>query len=331
MNGKRVWESLTTRTYTFALAAARNKESSLLLGESQPAKPSPAAPKSLEELLKAFLHDKRTSRKKDGSLRDPETIESYDQSITQFLTSTGVKSLRDVTRDVLRNWKDGLYDHPYAHWTVCNIYSQIATFLKFCGVDHKNLLREDERPTPINETPEAFSEEEMKKFFFAITGDREMLAFELFLKTGPREQELAHLEWSRLELGAKPSVSYKSRATFRTKTGKSRTVPLERGLADRLAEWRKKNPKSVLVFPTKRNKVEGHFLRTEKEIAERAGLRRETVWIHKFRDTFATWALRSGRDIRTVQHWLGHHDVSMTTRTCERALFSIQRHSILIQ
>ena len=184
VNGKRVWESLTTQTCTFALAAARNKESSLLLGEANPPKPSPAKPKSLEELLKAFLHDKKTSRKKDGTLRDSETIDSYEQSITQFLNATGANVLKDVTRDVLKTWKDGLYDHPYAHWTVCNIYSGITAFLKFSGVDHKNLLREDERPTPVEETPEAFSEEEMKRFFFAISREREMLAFELVLKTG---------------------------------------------------------------------------------------------------------------------------------------------------
>lgn len=178
-----------------------------------------------------------------------------------------MKGLSDVTRDVLRNWKDALYDHPYAHWTVCNIYSEIATFLNFCGVDHKKLLREDERPTPINETPETFTKEEMTRFFFAITKERDALAFELFLKTGPREQELAHLEWTHLELGAKPSVAYKSRENFRTKTRKSRTVPLERGLADRLAAWHKKNPNAILVFPSSRGKVEGHFLRAAKEIA----------------------------------------------------------------
>lgn len=37
-------------------------------------------------------------------------------------------------------------------------------------------------------------------------------------------------------------------------------------------------------------------------------------WLHKFRNTFATWSLRRGVDIRTVQHWLGHADISMTQR-----------------
>ncbi len=40
LNGKRVWESLTTRTYTFAFADGRSKESSLLREEATPPKPS---------------------------------------------------------------------------------------------------------------------------------------------------------------------------------------------------------------------------------------------------------------------------------------------------
>ena len=61
LNGKRVWESLTTRTYTFALAAARTKESSLLLGKAILLKPSPAAPKSYRSFER---HLSATSDKK---------------------------------------------------------------------------------------------------------------------------------------------------------------------------------------------------------------------------------------------------------------------------
>jgi integrase len=104
-------------------------------------------------------------------------------------------------------------------------------------VDHKKLLPQSERPSPVEETPEAYTEEQMSKFFFVITKERDALAFELMLKTGPREQELANLEWEHLDLGKTPTVSYRTRDNFRTKTGKSRTIPLERGLADRLAAW----------------------------------------------------------------------------------------------
>jgi integrase len=89
---------------------------------------------------------------------------------------------------------------------------------------------------------------------------------------------------------------------------------LECGLASKLAAWREKNPTTRFVLPTDEGKVEGHFLRICKAVAKRAGMDEKNFWLHKFRDTFATWALRRGVDIRTVQHWLGHADITMTQR-----------------
>lgn len=74
-----------------------------------------------------------------------------------------------------------------------------------------------------------------------------------------------------------------------------------------------KNPTSLLLFPTEQRKV-GHFLRVCKEDAKLSGQHEKKFCLHKFRDTFATWALRRGVDIRTVQHWLGHSSIEMTLR-----------------
>jgi integrase/recombinase XerD len=66
-----------------------------------------------------------------------------------------------------------------------------------------------------------------------------------------------------------------------------------------------------LVFPTAgSNKLD--FLDCCKAIAKRAGLNPDGFWLHKFRATFATWALWAGVDLRTVQQWLGHSDVEST-------------------
>ena len=43
-----------------------------------------------------------------------------------------------------------------------------------------------------------------------------------------------------------------------------------------------------------------------KAIAERAGLDTEKFDLKTFRSTYATRMLRSGFDVRTVQHWMGH-------------------------
>ena len=56
------------------------------------------------------------------------------------------------------------------------------------------------------------------------------------------------------------------------------------------------------------------FLDCLKAVAERAGLEPENFWLHKFRATYATWALWDGVDLRTVQQWLGHKDMESTMR-----------------
>jgi|ERR1700678_143219 len=71
VDGKRKWETVGTDVN----AASRRKgerEQELLSGVKAvaEAKPSPAQPESIEGHREAFLSDKRTSRKKNGELRD---------------------------------------------------------------------------------------------------------------------------------------------------------------------------------------------------------------------------------------------------------------------
>ena len=313
MNGVRKWHPANTSSYTLALASAKQIEAALLTEKEIAPKPSPEAPKSFEELRTAFIHDKKTTFKKDGSPLDADTITHYEQVTQVFLDTIQRKMPSQVTKQDLKDWIAS-QRLRVSHRTVCNLYIGIVCFLHFCGVDHKKLLPQSERPTPVEETPECYNESEMTKFFFACVNERDSLAFELFLKTGPRERELTNLEWDDLILGPNPVVKYRTKEGFRTKTGKSRVVPLESNLAVKLAAWRDTNPTTRLVFPTVEGKVEGHFLRTCKTLAKRAGMDEKNFWLHKFRDTFATWALRRGVDIRTVQHWLGHADITMTQR-----------------
>jgi hypothetical protein len=148
LNGKRIWESLTTRTFTFALADARSKESQLLRDEAHPPKPSPAAPKSLEELRTEFIHDKKTTFKKDGTPLDPDTISSYEKVTREFIDIIKKQTPGQLTKQDLKNWMVKQRERV-SHRTVCNLYISIACFLHFCGVDHKKLLPQSERPSPV--------------------------------------------------------------------------------------------------------------------------------------------------------------------------------------
>jgi integrase len=321
--GTRKWLSVGS-DLNAANAARGQKEQDLLVlndGEDTQPKHSPAVPKTLEDLRTAFIHDKRTTIKKDGTPLHPNTIRSFEVVTRGFLDTVKRAFPSQVTKQDLKDWMMKLRQGDPArsrkavsHRTVCNLYDSVAAFLMFSGVDHKKLLPQCERPTPVEETPQAYTMQEWSKFMFVVASERDALAFEFLLKTGAREREMTYLEWTDLDLGTNPTVKFQTKQGFRTKTGKSRVVPLERGLAEKLAAWHAGNKASRLVFPTAKGEIEAHFLRTMKEYAKKSGQDETNFWLHKCRDTFATWSLRRGVDIRTVQHWLGHADISMTQR-----------------
>src|SRR5438046_10021270 len=51
-----------------------------------------------------------------------------------------------------------------------------------------------------------------------------------------------------------------------------------------------------------------------KSIAKRAKLDPTEFDLKTFRSTYATGMLRSGFDVRTVQHWMGHKSLETTMR-----------------
>jgi integrase len=219
-----------------------------------------------------------------------------------------------------------------------NYYGSLCTFLLHCGVDHKTLLPKENRPRTIDPDPVAYTTEEVKRFMGALTSPRHRLFFQFLLKTGTREKEATHLEWSDIRLNEhRIIIAGEKRMTvvvdgkakqlaFRTKSRRSRTIPLENNLLGDLREWRKSNPNTRFVFGTSSDLPDGHMLEVVKTTVQKTGLGCGTCapclsqrgcerwFLHKFRHTFATWSLQAGVDIVTVQKMLGHTKIEMTAR-----------------
>jgi site-specific recombinase XerD len=51
-----------------------------------------------------------------------------------------------------------------------------------------------------------------------------------------------------------------------------------------------------------------------KAVAKRAGLDPAKFDLKTFRSTYASRTLRTGFDVRTVQHWMGHKSLEATMR-----------------
>ena len=280
----------------------------------------------------------RFIQKKKLVRRDKETIMAYESLISEFLAVSAKTFADQIDEMDLLRFCDGLRKRGLSERTVMNYYGSISTFLRACGIDHKMLVSKEHRPHKDDPDPEAYSQEEIAKFLAACNSERDELFFEFLLKTGAREKEATHAEWSDINwsenvitIQGEKNLTVRAggkmkKLTFRTKTRRSRNITLESGLLNKLKDWRKKNSRSRFIFGTSSDLPNGHYLETCKEVARRAGLNCtqcggclernecEKFCLHKFRATFATWALQGGLDIRTVQKLLGHTKIEMTAR-----------------
>ena len=266
--------------------------------------------------------------------RDKETISAYEHLIDDFMQVAGKAYPEEIKDDDLLRFvhaqrqRKSASGRTLAERTVYNQFAHIRAFLRFCRIDVNQLLPEKkDRPQKNDPLPEAYTPEEVECFLAACNSERDRLVFEVFLKTGLREKELAYLQWTDLRWTESVLlVQNKPQYGFRTKTGKSRKITLESAVLEKLNEWHRKRPNTRFVFGTASDKPNGHFLEACKRTASRAGLNCgacttciernecERWYLHKWRATFATWSLQRGVDIRTVQLMLGHTKVEMTER-----------------
>lgn len=313
-NGKRRWVTAGT-VLNEALRQQMVWQNALIAEKPVPADNSR---KTLTDWQREFVAFKSTATKKDGTPLDAETVKAYTNQTTEFLTSGKAQYADEVTGQDLRNYMAALRKRGLTHRSICNNYTSVATFLKFCGIDHKKLLPYGERPSPDDSVVEAYEEKQLQQFFAAVNDERHRLAFEFLLKVGTREREMTTLEWTDLSLGANPTVTIQSRKPhlkFRTKTGKGRKIPLEKNLALKLAAWRAANPRTKLVFGTAGNQEDTHFYRHALAAFKRAGMTAPRRPLHRFRDTFGTTVCREGKvDLRTLQEWLGHASLAETQK-----------------
>jgi integrase len=149
----------------------------------------------------------------------------------------------------------------------------------------------------------------------------------LALKCGLRDQELMHLEFTDINWAdGTLRVQGKPRWSFTVKTWEQRDVPVPDDVLEALKEWRDVQVGQTLILGTKNRLPNSKLLRTLKRLAHCAGLncgrcescqkRKECAeyTLHRFRRTYITNMHRNDYDVRTVQSYAGHKDMTSTMR-----------------
>ena len=263
--------------------------------------------RSLAAVIADYLEETRLTKK-------PKTVAAYATALQYFQESCPKMYVEDIERKDLLKFSAYLRDEkeqaPRSCW---NKFAGVMCFLKANGI--RGLLQKHDWPRFVEEEPEVYEREELGKLFAKCTPE-ERLWFEFFLMTGMREQEVMHCSWDDINFSRSTvTVRYKPEYGFSPKNYKEREVPIPAKLVKSLKEHKAKSDQSCgLVFPTAGCQPKRDFRDCLKAVAQRAKLKKEDFWLHKFRATFATWSLWAGVDLRTVQQWLGHSDMESTMR-----------------
>ena len=263
-----------------------------------------AEPPTVRKLIDRYLDQIKT-------LKKPNTHRKYDAVLTRFAKVFDRRTLDSISTEELNDYVVALMKSGMSANTVLHNVVIIAQFCKRNG--RPGLTRLLHLPERISPLPLEYTEEELASFF-EVTTDRERELFSTFLLTGFREQEVAFLFWSDINLRLRTiRVTSKPHLGFSPKRWEEREIPIPVELA-KLLEKRPHLHSERFVFPSPTGNREHNMLLKCKAVAERAGLNSEKFDLKTFRSTYATRMLRSGFDVRTVQHWMGHKSLETTMR-----------------
>jgi integrase/recombinase XerD len=262
--------------------------------------------KPLAVAVADFLDETKLSKK-------PTTLAVYRTAIRYFQESCTKQFVEEIERKDLIKFAALLRDDKdQSPRSVYNKFENLMTFLKASGV--RGLIGKNDWPRYVEEEPEIYEESDINTLF-AACDSRERARFEFFLMTGEREQEVMHTYWSDINFNScTVRVTHKPDLGWTPKAYKEREIPVPEKLIASLQVIKPQATRCELVFPTTGCRPKLDFLDCLKAVAKRANLNPEDFWLHKFRATFASWALWEGTDLRTVQHWLGHSDIESTMR-----------------
>ena len=247
------------------------------------------------------------------ALKKPNTHRKYEAVLDRFIQFFQDKeSIDQIGNDDLTRYIIALKkDHNLGANTVLHNTIIVAQFFKRQG--RSGITRGLQLPERITPLPREYRTTDLSKFSKAAY-DNEKALFSTFLLTGLRELEVVHLFWTDVSFELQTvRVTAKPELGFYPKRWEEREVPIPVQLID-LLKTHTRRPGCNFVSSSPKGNREYHMLDHCKAVAKRAGLDPAKFDLKTFRSTYASRTLRTGFDVRTVQHWMGHKSLETTMR-----------------
>ncbi len=274
----------------------------------------------LEAILEAFLQflfwEKRLA---------DNTIAAYHQDVylfLDFLEKEGIYSLKEVQVEILEKFVVEESKKGLESTSLSRRISALRTFFFFLVKEKmakENMAKLLGAPKIRRSLPEVLTVEEVERMINVCDvskpkGLRDKAILELLYASGLRVSELISLEFSHLDLENRMvrlwGKGFKERIVpFGEKAKATLTTYLSWGRGALL-----KGIQSRYLFVSGfsgRSLTRQNVWTMVKRCAQKAGIQRN-VTPHVLRHTFATHLLENGADLRIVQEFLGHSDITTT-------------------
>jgi len=274
--------------------------------------------------MKAYLQPFMLYLSRDKGL-SRNTLESYGRDISQFLEfagERGVETPEEIKKSHVTLYIGGLRQAGRAAATVNRNTVSIRSFFHF--LLQERLIGQDptldmEAMKPDKKPPMVLTVPEVESLLAAPDGKtpqgmRDKTMLELLYATGIRVTELISLNVEDVHTGMKY-------ARCSGASGKERVVPIGDIAAECAASYvadmrdkllRRNLAESALFLNSLGGRLTRQgFWKIIKKYAREAEIGQD-ITPHTLRHSFAAHLLEGGADLRSVQHMLGHADISTT-------------------
>ena len=297
-NGRKRWKSTGATLKADALKAVSN----------------------LEELLKDKLQEVTLSKFKADFITFAEgnfsgvTVDFYRTALERLLSMTGDCPLSALTMQHVDNYKVNRLGVGEVSGVTVNRELQALHAAMNTAVSWKLLERNPfaglQQVSVPERQPEFFTKQDFERLLSLV---RESWLKELVViaaLTGMRRGELLNLRWSDVDLSRRV-IQIQSNATFRTKRGKQRAIPMS-DVVFNLMSAKAGRVTGEYVFTKKGQKInDDHATKKLKKYVVDAKLP-NGLHFHSLRHTFASWLVQDGVSLYEVQKLLGHSNIAVT-------------------
>ncbi len=306
VNGKRIRKALNTSDRGVANKIRAEIEKQLTLNGHDL---SEIGECSLSEFSEIYFRDIKEFKR-------PTTLATEEIFWRQFSEWLGEAELSDITGSIIEEYQRNLIQTGNKPRSVNDKIKHISAML---GYAVKWSLMKDNPCKGIakikvpNNPPKYLDDKQVKKILRIAKkrGSEIHLVFALGIYAGLRKNEIVNMRWEWIDFSGE-RITLQNHGDFVLKSKESRTIPLNKKLAEILKPHRK--DAGYILNPEKENSGKYRYRVDFKKSFQGAVKEAGVEWCapHALRHTFASQLVMAGVSIYKVSKWLGHADVRTT-------------------